>query len=86
MEKQLKEIIRSVLREEFISELSKNDVHVKEIIPSLTTERIISFICFSIYILNNLDINIKIYELDCFLIKFSANFFTNSGPLENALS
>ena len=31
MEKQLKEIIRSVLREEFISELSKNDVHVKEI-------------------------------------------------------
>jgi hypothetical protein len=31
MEKQLKEIIRSVIREEFISELSKNDVHVKEI-------------------------------------------------------
>ena len=31
MEKQLKEIIRSVLREEFISELSKNDIHVKEI-------------------------------------------------------
>ena len=31
MENQLKEIIRSVLREEFISELSKNDVHVKEI-------------------------------------------------------
>jgi hypothetical protein len=31
MEKQIKEIIRSVVREEFISELSKNDVHVKEI-------------------------------------------------------
>ena len=31
MEKQLKEIIRSVIREQFISELSKNDVHVKEI-------------------------------------------------------
>jgi hypothetical protein len=31
MEKQLKEIIRSVVREEFISEMSKNDVHVKEI-------------------------------------------------------
>jgi len=31
MEKQLKEIIRSVIREEFISELSKNDIHVKEI-------------------------------------------------------
>jgi hypothetical protein len=31
MEKQLKEIIRSVIREEFISEMSKNDVHVKEI-------------------------------------------------------
>ena len=31
MEKQLKEIIRAVVREEFISELSKNDVHVKEI-------------------------------------------------------
>lgn len=31
MEKQLKEIIRSVIREKFISELSKNDVHVKEI-------------------------------------------------------
>ena len=31
MEKQLKEIIRSVVREQFISELSKNDVHVKEI-------------------------------------------------------
>ncbi len=31
MEKQLKEIIRSIIREEFISELSKNDVHVKEI-------------------------------------------------------
>ena len=31
MEKQIKEIIRSVIREEFISELSKNDVHVKQI-------------------------------------------------------
>jgi hypothetical protein len=31
MEKQIKEIIRSVVREDFISELSKNDVHVKEI-------------------------------------------------------
>lgn len=31
MEKQIKEIIRSIIREQFISELSKNDVHVKEI-------------------------------------------------------
>ena len=31
MEKQIKEIIRSVVREGFISELSKNDIHVKEI-------------------------------------------------------
>jgi hypothetical protein len=31
MEKQLKEIIRSVVREEFLSEMSKNDIHVKEI-------------------------------------------------------
>ncbi len=31
MERQIKEIIRSVVREDFISELSKNDVHVKEI-------------------------------------------------------
>jgi len=31
MEKQLKEKIRSVIRENFIKELSKNDVHVKEI-------------------------------------------------------
>ncbi len=31
MEKQLKEKIRSVVREGFISELSKNDVHVREI-------------------------------------------------------
>jgi hypothetical protein len=31
MEKQLKEIIRSVIREDFINEMSKNDVHVKEI-------------------------------------------------------
>ena len=31
MEKQIKEIIRSVVREEFLSELSKNDIHVKEI-------------------------------------------------------
>jgi len=31
MEKKLKEIIRSVIREDFINELSKNDVHVKEI-------------------------------------------------------
>jgi hypothetical protein len=31
MEKQLKEKIRTIIREEFISELSKNDIHVKEI-------------------------------------------------------
>jgi hypothetical protein len=31
MEKKIKEIIRSVVREGFISELSKNDIHVKEI-------------------------------------------------------
>jgi hypothetical protein len=31
MEKQIKEIIRSVVREDFISEMSKNDIHVKEI-------------------------------------------------------
>ena len=31
MEKQLKERIRSIIREGFIAELSKNDVHVKEI-------------------------------------------------------
>jgi hypothetical protein len=31
MEKQLKEIIRSVVRKDFMNELSKNDVHVKEI-------------------------------------------------------
>ena len=31
MENQLKEIIRSVIREDFINELSKNDIHVKEI-------------------------------------------------------
>lgn len=31
MEKQLKEIIRSVVREQFITEMSKNDIHVKEI-------------------------------------------------------
>jgi len=31
MEKQLKEIIRSVVREDFINEMSKNDIHVKEI-------------------------------------------------------
>lgn len=31
MEKQLKERIRSIIREGFISELSKNDVHVKQI-------------------------------------------------------
>jgi hypothetical protein len=31
MEKQLKERIRSIIREGFISELSKNDIHVKEI-------------------------------------------------------
>jgi hypothetical protein len=31
MEKQLKEIIRSVVREEFMNEMSKNDIHVKEI-------------------------------------------------------
>jgi hypothetical protein len=31
MEKQLKEKIRSVVKERFISELSKNDIHVKEI-------------------------------------------------------
>jgi len=31
MEKQIKERIRSVVREEFLSEMSKNDIHVKEI-------------------------------------------------------
>lgn len=31
MEKQLKEIIRSVVREEFIKEMSSNDVHFKAI-------------------------------------------------------
>ena len=31
MEKQLKERIRSIIREGFIAELSKNDIHVKEI-------------------------------------------------------
>ena len=31
MENQLKEIIRSVVRKDFMNELSKNDVHVKEI-------------------------------------------------------
>ncbi len=31
MEKQLKEIIRSILRENFVTEMSKNDIHVKEI-------------------------------------------------------
>ena len=31
MQKQLKEIIRSIIREDFINEMSKNDVHVKEI-------------------------------------------------------
>jgi len=31
MEKQIKERIRSVVREEFMNEMSKNDIHVKEI-------------------------------------------------------
>jgi hypothetical protein len=31
MEKQLKEIIRSVIREQFLNEMSRNDIHVKEI-------------------------------------------------------
>ena len=31
MQKQLKEIIRSIIREDFINEMSNNDVHVKEI-------------------------------------------------------
>ena len=31
MEKQLKEIIRSVVREDFMNEMSRNDIHVKEI-------------------------------------------------------
>jgi hypothetical protein len=31
MEKQIKEIIRSVIREQFIDEMSQNDVHFKEI-------------------------------------------------------
>ena len=31
MEKQLKEIIRSVVKEDFMNEMSRNDVHVKEI-------------------------------------------------------
>ena len=51
MEKQLKEIIRSVIREEFISELSKNDVHVKEIMKfydkgSYSTKKAVSiYVC-----------------------------------------
>jgi len=31
MEKQIKEIIRSIIREDFMTEMSKNDIHVKEI-------------------------------------------------------
>jgi hypothetical protein len=31
MEKQIKEIIRSVVRKDFMNEMSKNDIHVKEI-------------------------------------------------------
>lgn len=51
MEKQLKEIIRSVIREEFISEMSKNDIHVKEIMKfydkgSYSTKKAVSiFVC-----------------------------------------
>ena len=51
MEKQLKEIIRSVIREEFMNEMSKNDVHVKEIMKfydkgTYSTKKAISiFVC-----------------------------------------
>lgn len=47
MEKQLKEIIRSIIREDFINEMSKNDIHVKEIMKfydkgSYSTKKAIS--------------------------------------------
>ena len=51
MEKQLKEIIRSVVREEFINEMSKNDIHVKEIMKfydkgTYSTKKAVSiFVC-----------------------------------------
>ena len=51
MEKQIKEIIRSVVREEFISEMSKNDIHVKEIMKfydkgTYSTKKAVSiFVC-----------------------------------------
>ena len=51
MEKQLKEIIRSVVREDFISEMSKNDIHVKEIMKfydkgTYSTKKAVSiFVC-----------------------------------------
>ena len=50
MEKQLKEIIRSVIREEFINEMSRNDVHVKEIMKfydkgSSNAKKAISLYC-----------------------------------------
>jgi hypothetical protein len=51
MEKQIKEIIRSVVREEFINEMSKNDIHVKEIMKfydkgTYSTKKAVSiFVC-----------------------------------------
>jgi hypothetical protein len=51
MEKQLKEIIRSVVREEFLNEMSKNDIHVKEIMKfydkgTYSTKKAVSiFVC-----------------------------------------
>lgn len=51
MEKQLKEIIRSVVREQFIAEMSKNDIHVKEIMKfydkgTYSTKKAVSiFVC-----------------------------------------
>ena len=51
MEKQLKEIIRSVVREDFINEMSKNDIHVKEIMKfydkgTYSTKKAVSiFVC-----------------------------------------
>ena len=51
MEKQLKEIIRSVVREDFMNEMSKNDIHVKEIMKfydkgTYSTKKAVSiFVC-----------------------------------------
>jgi hypothetical protein len=50
MEKQLKEIIRSVIREQFIDEMSQNDIHFKEIMKfydkgSSNAKKAISLYC-----------------------------------------